>query len=383
MSYHRDKVAVAGVGYSRIARQTGMSVTGLAIEACINALKDAGLKPIDVNGLGGASPPNAMDVAEGVGIPSLTWYCNFSYGPAAITGVVEAVAAVASGMCDVAIAYRSIVKPRPQPFPPEARAVLASYSTMWPEAAFRAPYGSNNILAWAPLWMRRFMHETGVTERQLGNISVTLRRHASMNPRAVMRTPITIEDYLASRYISEPMRLLDCDLPVDGAGAIVLVPAGRARDFPHPPVYVSAANFGVGPRPNWEQWDDMRHQSSWYVADRLWRMSGLSPKDVDVAGLYDGFTYLTALWIADLGFCKLDELGGFLEGDNLSYKGKFPLNTSGGQLSEGRIHGIGLINEVILQLQGRCGERQVKDARVGVASNGGGPLAGAAVFRRG
>ncbi len=382
MNSHRDKVAVVCVGYSRISRQTVMSVTGLSIEAGINALKDAGLKPSDVNGVGGASPPNAMDVAEGVGIPSLTWYSNFSYGPAAICGIVEGVAAVASGVCDVALAYRSIVKPRPQPFPPEARAVLASSSAMWPEAPFRAPYGSNNILAWASMCMRRFMHETGVTDRQLGNISVTLRKHASKNPRAVMRNLITIEDYLASRYVSEPLRLLDCDLPVDGAGAVVLVPAERARDFPHPPVYVSATNFGVGPRPTWEQWHDMRHQASWYVADRLWKMSGLSPKDVDVAGLYDGFTYLTALWIGDLGFCKLEELGGFVEGGNLTYGGRLPLNTSGGQLSEGRIHGIGLINEVVLQLMGRCGERQVKDAEVGVASNGGGPLAGAAVFRR-
>lgn len=373
---------MVGVGYSRISRSTNMSVTGLAIEACMNAIKDAGLMPRDINGLGGASPPNAMDVAEGCGIPSLTWYSNFSYGPAAICGIVEGVAAVASGVCDTAIAYRSIVRPRAQAFPPEARAVMASSSAMWPEAAFRAPYGANNILAWAALWMRRFMHETRVKEEQLGNISVTLRRHASMNERAVMRNPITLEDYLSSRYVSEPLRLLDCDLPVDGAGAVVLVPAERARDFPHPIVLVSAANFGVGPRPNWEQWHDMRHQASWYVADRLWKMSGLSPSDVDVAGLYDGFTYLTALWISDLGFCKLDELGDFLCGDNIGLKGTLPLNTSGGQLSEGRIHGIGLINEVILQLRGYCGARQVKDARVGVASNGGGPLAGAAVFRR-
>src|SRR2546430_1884324 len=108
---HRDKVAVVGVGYSRIARQSGMSVTGLAIEACYNAIKDAGLKPSDVDGLGGASPPNAMDVSEGCGIPSLTWYNNFSYGPAAICGIVEGVAAVAAGICDCAVAYRSIVKP--------------------------------------------------------------------------------------------------------------------------------------------------------------------------------------------------------------------------------------------------------------------------------
>ncbi|MCH8192376.1 MAG: thiolase family protein, partial [Chloroflexi bacterium] len=364
-------------------RSSGMTVTGLAIESCINALRDAGLKAEDVNGLGGASPPNAMDVAEGVGIPQMSWYCNFAYGPAAVTGLIEGVSAVASGMCDTALVYRSIVRPRPSKLPPVVQAAMASSAAMWPEAPFRAPYGANNILSWASMWMRRFMHETGVTPEQLGNISVTLRKHASMNERAVMRDLITIDDYLASRFIAEPLRLLDCDFPVDGAGAVVLVPAERARDFPHPPVLVAAANFGVGPRPNWEQWDDMRNQASKYAAERLWAMSGLSPGDVDVAGLYDGFTYLTALWIADLGLCKLDELGDFIGGDSIGLGGKLPLNTSGGQLSEGRIHGIGLINEVVLQLRGQCGQRQVQGAEVGVASNGGGPLAGAVVFRRG
>ena len=383
MISHRDKVAVVGVGFSRVARSSGMSVTGLAIESCINALRDAGLKAEDVNGLGGASPPNAMDVAEGVGIPQMSWYCNFSYGPAAVTGLIEGVSAIASGMCDTALVYRSIVRPRPSKLPPVVQAAMASSAAMWPEAPFRAPYGANNILSWASMWMRRFMHETGVTQEQLGNISVTLRKHASMNERAVMRDLITIDDYLASRFIAEPLRLLDCDFPVDGAGAVVLVPAERARDFPHPPVLVAAANFGVGPRPNWEQWDDMRNQASKYAAERLWAMSGLSPGDVDVAGLYDGFTYLTALWIADLGLCKLDELGDFIGGDSIGLGGKLPLNTSGGQLSEGRIHGIGLINEVVLQLRGQCGQRQVQGAEVGVASNGGGPLAGAVVFRRG
>src|SRR2546430_3664094 len=177
------------------------------------------------------------------------------------------------------------------------------------------------------MWGRRHMHEFGTTEEQLGTISVTFRDHATRNPNAAIREPITLEDYSASRMITTPFRLLDCDYPVDGGGAVVVTSLDRARDLPHPPVGVIDAVFATGPRPDWDQWDDLTHMASRYAAARLWERTGMSAQDVDVAGVYDGFSWLALCWLEDLGFCAKGEGGPFIAGGNIALGSTIPTNT--------------------------------------------------------
>ena len=244
-----------------------------------------------------------------------------------------------------------------------------------------APYAGHSILTWLSMWMRRYIYEYDVPRETFGTIAVTCRKHASMNERAVAREPITMEDYLSARWIAEPFSLYDCDFPVDGVAAVVLTTGDRAKDLPHKPVRIVCGAHGLGPTPSWEQWDDMTTFAGTYVAQRLWpRAEGLTVRDVDVVELYDGFTFLTVQWLEALGFCGRGEAKDFVRPGRLELGGELPLNTNGGQLSEGRVHGMGLVAEAALQLMGRCGPRQVPNAKVAVVSNGGGPSGAAMVL---
>ncbi|MBI2866845.1 MAG: thiolase family protein [Chloroflexi bacterium] len=390
----RDKVAVAGVGFSRLDRDAGLGLTALGVEAGVNAIRDAGLKAPDIDGLATMYPPQVFDLIEGVGLDGVTWFYNCEFGPGAMPTIIDAALAVAAGMCNAALVVRTIVRPRPHGLPPAeaqraqqiVRGITAKakgYGYTFAEEQFRLSYGASTIPALSAPWMRLYMEKNGVTPEQMAAVPITFRKHASLNERAVMRTPITVDDYLASRFICEPLRLLDCDLPIDGAGAAVLVPAERARDLPHPPVYISAATLGTGGKSLWEQWYDFGKHGGGAFGDRIWARAGLSPQDVDVAQLYDGFSFFVPLWLEALGLCKKDEGHEFIQDGRIAIGGELPVNTSGGQLSEGRLMGMGLFNEAVLQLRGQCGVRQVEDARVAVMSGGGLANGGVVVLRQG
>lgn len=382
-----EDICIVGVGHSEISRRSQRSLTALGIDACVAAIRDAGLRPKNIDGLGGSSPPNLANMVEGIGMPSLSW-CSQGAWPAsqAVRTVHEAAMAIKTGVCDYAVVYRGMAAPRgggsiamrvgdragptfmggPNP---------AGTSTQW-----TGPYGGHTILTWLSMWMRRYMYEYNVPRETFGTIAVNGRRHAVLNDRAVARDPITMEDYLTSRWIAEPFCLFDCDFPVDGVAAVVVTSADRAKDLPHRPVRVVGGAHGVGPKPNWEQWDDMTTTGAMYAGQRLWAVAeGFTPADVDVAALYDGFTFLTVQWLEALGFCKRGEAKDFVSLERFALDGELPLNTNGGQLSEGRVHGMGLVAEAVTQLMGRAGKRQVHDARVAVVSNGGGP-SGAAML---
>ncbi len=247
---------------------------------------------------------------------------------------------------------------------------------------FRAPFGDSLTSQWLAMWARRHMHEFGTTEEQLGHVAVTFRRHASMNPVAPLRDPITLDDYFAARVVTTPFRLLDCDYPVDGGGAVVITSPERARDLPRPPVKVVDGVFATGARPDWDQWEDLTYMASRYAAGRLWQRTGRSARDVDVAEVYDGFSWLALCWLEDLGFCAKGEGGPFVADGNVALGGAIPSNTHGGSLSGGRLHAISHVIECVLQLRGECGERQVADATRGIVTSGGGTMAGALLLER-
>src|SRR5438093_380508 len=205
---------------------------------------------------------------------------------------------------------------------------------------------------WLSLHAVRHMHEFGTRREHLGEIALTARAHAALNPAAVYREPLTMEDYLRARMVTWPFGLYDCDVPVDGSTAVVVSAADAARDLPHPAVRINAVGSAIRGRPVWDQWEDLTTMAARDAAAQLWARTDLTPADVDTIQLYDGFSWLTLAWIEALGFCQRGEGGPFVEGGRVRLGGALPLNTWGGQLSGGRLHGFGFLAEAIRQLRG-------------------------------
>jgi len=371
-------VAIVGIGFSELARSLDDTGGDLAVTACREALGDAGIAPSQVDGIatfvGAYENAPLSEVVPRLGIgPELRLESDvMALAPAAVTAVVDAVDAVRGGRCHTVLAYKANKWKRGKPpGPPTDQPRIGG------PQQFQLPYGNTMTAQTLAIWAMRHFHEYGTRHEQLGAIALTNRRHAGRNPRAVLREPLTLDQYLRSPWVSEPFRKLDCDFPIDGAGALVVTTLERARDARRKPIYVLGGNYREATWDEWDMWPDLTAMASKPVSDALWAHAPLRPSDVDVAGLYDGFSWLELCWLEDAGFCKKGEGGPFAASGALDLGGELPTNTHGGNLSEGRSHGMGHILEVVQQLRGVCGERQVADAHVGFAGNGGGPIAGA------
>ena len=371
-------VAIVGIGFSKLARSLDESGADLAVTACREALDDAGLTPAGVDGIatfvGAYENAPLSEVVPRLALgPELRLESDvMALAPAAVTAVVDAMNAVRRGQCHTVLAYKANKWKRGKPpGPPTDQPRIGG------PQQFQLPYGNTMTAQTLAIWAMRHFHEYGTGHEHLGAIAVTNRRHAGRNPRAVQREPITLDDYFRSPWVSEPFRKLDCDFPIDGAGALVVTTLERAKDMRRNPIYVLAGNYREATWDEWDMWPDLTAMASKPVSDAVWAETPLTPADVDVAGLYDGFSFLELCWLEDAGFCKKGEGGPFAASGALDLGGALPTNTHGGNLSEGRSHGMGHILEVVQQLRGGCGDRQVADARVGFAGNGGGPIAGA------
>ncbi|ROO85904.1 acetyl-CoA acetyltransferase [Actinocorallia herbida] len=388
--FFERRAVISGVGQSAIGRRLDRSGFQLTLDAILAAVEDAGLTVADVDGLamfpggGAANLPgyangNLYEVQDALGITT-TWRQGINegmalpfYGPAM---------AVATGQARHVVVWRTVK---------EGSAAR--------NAGGRPAYGSTKPVAEGPLaWLlpvgmlspvcqvapyaARYMHEYKATREQLAWIPVTQRAHAALNPDAVYRGPLSVEDYLGSRMISTPMCLYDCDVPADGATAIVVSAAETVPDL-RSPVRIEAAAGVVEGRPSWEQWEDMGRVGHG-AARAMWARTDLSPGDVDVAQLYDGFTIEVVWWLEALGFCRVGEAAAFVEGGaRISLDGELPLNTWGGQLSGGRLHAaFGHTAEAVRQIRGEAGDRQVRGAEVAAIGNVGGFEAGAALLAR-
>jgi acetyl-CoA acetyltransferase len=246
------------------------------------------------------------------------------------------------------------------------------------------PYGASSAANWIALMAQRHFYEFGTTREQLAWIALNARRNAAGNPKAVYREPLSLEQYLAARVVSTPFVLYDCDVPVDGSTAFVVSRREQARDLRRPVIAVEAAGCALYGRPSWDQFDDLTTMALRDASKMLWARTDLRPGDVDVAELYDGFSFIALCWLEALGFCGKGEGGAFIEGGTrIARDGEIPLNTQGGQLSAGRLHGFGFLHEAIVQLRGEGGERQVPgQPEVAVAAAGGGPLGGCLLLTR-
>jgi len=384
------RAVISGVGQSAIGRQVSRSGFQLTIDAILAAVADAGLTVDDIDGLamfpggGAANLPgyangNLYEVQDALRI-STTWRQGIvegmalpCYGPAM---------AVAVGQARHVVVWRTVKEGSAS----RAAGGRPAYGSTKPAAegplAWLLPIGMLSPVCQVAPYAARYLHDHGVTREQLGWIPVTQRAHAARNPDAVYRSPLSIGDYLGSRMISSPICLYDCDVPVDGATAIVVSAAETASGL-RAPVHIEAMAGVVDGRPLWDQWADMGRVGHGAAA-AMWARTDLRPADVDVAQLYDGFTIEAVWWLEAMGFCGTGEAGAFVEGGKrITFGGELPLNTWGGQLSGGRLHaGFGHIAEAVRQLRGEAGDRQVRGAQVAAVSNAGVLEAGAALLTR-
>jgi acetyl-CoA acetyltransferase len=390
---------ISGIGQSAVGRRLYRTGLDLTIEASLQAIADAGLTVDDIDGIAtypgagmgmaGFSGPGSPEVQDALRL-KVSWHSGGLEGAAQIQAVINAVMAVGAGLARHVLVYRTVTESSEQGEGGRqgigiggggggGRVPKMGGSMQW-SIPFRAYSAAN----WLAINCQRHMHEFGTTPEQLAMIAINARRNAGLNPKAIYRDPMTLDDYFAARMITTPFRLFDCDAPVDGSTAVIVSAAEHAANVDHPVARVEAVGTALRGRPSWDQYDDMTTMAARDVGAHLWTRTDLTPSDVDVAELYDGFSFLTMTWLEALGFCGKGESGPFIEGGSrIALDGELPVNTHGGQLSAGRLHGFGFIHEACVQLWGEAGERQVPgDPEVGVACAGGGPMAGALLLTR-
>lgn len=382
------RAAVTGVGQSSVGRRLGQDPLALTADACLGAIEDAGLTRADIDGLStypGGSIPGAPGFS-GAGISEvqdmlrleLDWFCGGPELPGQLGAVINACAAVATGLARHVLCFRTVWESTAQGGGRRAGIGVSEGGTFRASGFMQwtLPYGAASAAVWIAMMARRHFHEFGTTREQMAQIALNARRNAALNPAAIYRDPMTLDDYLSARMISDPFCLYDCDVPVDGSTAIVVSAIDAARDCAKPPLRIDAVGSALRGRPSWDQFDDLTTMALRDAGAMLWERTDLKPADVEVAELYDGFSFITMAWLEALGFCGKGESGAFIEGgEAIGLRGALPLNTSGGQLSAGRLHGFGLLHEACIQLWGEGGDRQVPARpRIAVAAAGGGPL---------
>ncbi|NUS58332.1 MAG: 3-ketoacyl-CoA thiolase [Streptomycetaceae bacterium] len=372
-----DKVALTGIGMSQIGRRLMVPPLALTVEACTQAVADAGLTLDDIDGLatypgggayGGFSEGGVTALQSALGLRP-TWVSGGpeTFGPGG--SVIEAMLAVAGGLARHVLCFRTLWEATFAELVKQGKIRVPAQHTA---DGWMKPFGAVSAAHTLAQNAQRHFHRYGTTRETLGWIALNQRANAALNPTAVYRDPMTMDDYLSARTITTPFGLYDCDVPCDGAVAVVVSAVDAARDLPNPPVLVEAVGTQSIERLEWDQCTLTHEPQVLGQAAHLWTRTTLTPADVDVAELYDGFTINCLSWIEALGFCGIGEAKDFLDGGkNIARDGVLPLNTHGGQLSHGRTHGMGLLHEAVSQLRGDAGARQVAGAKVAVVSSGG------------
>jgi acetyl-CoA acetyltransferase len=359
-SFLRDRTAIAGIGATGFSKESGRSELRLAIEAIAAALDDAGLRPEDVDGMATFTMDNnpEIEINRSLGGGDLKFFSRTHYGGgAACAPLLHAAMAVATGVCEVVVCYRAMNERSQQRFgigvqdrPPLPRPEEVHFG-------WHSPYGLLTPASWVAMNAQRYMHEYGATTEDFGRVSVVDRKHAANNPNAwFYQQPITLEEHQASRWIVEPLRLLDCCQESDGAVAVVVTSLERARDLKQPPVRIAAAAQGAT--------TDQQMMTRYYgddvtglpemrfVADQLYAMAGIGPDDVQTAVLYDHFTPFVLTQLEEFGFCARGEAKDFVREGQIELGGRLPINTHGGQLGEAYIHGMNGVAEGVRQVRG-------------------------------
>lgn len=384
--------AITGIGKSQVGRRLGRSGLSLTIDAALTAIDDAGLTPRDIDGIAawpgydrnipGMSPVAIWEVKEALGL-ELTWYAGIAEGPAQLSSVIEGAMAVATGRARHVLCFRTLTESSSQTADRRASSVAEAGERVTDRYKWQVPFKAYSAANWTAMYAQARFHEFGMTREQLAAVALNARANAADNPDAVYREPMTMDDYLAARMISTPLCLYDCDVPIDGAAAVIVSAHDAARDGRRLPLRIEAAGCALTGRDSWDQRADLTSMAAMDAGPAMWVRTDLTPADVDLAQIYDGFSIYVPMWLEALGFCGRGEGGAFVEGgERIARQGPLPVNTDGGQLSAGRLHGFGLLHEACAQLWGRAGARQLDDPHVAVVGVGGGPLASCLLLTR-
>jgi acetyl-CoA acetyltransferase/uncharacterized OB-fold protein len=374
------RVALTGIGMSEVGRRLMRAPLALAVEACLAAVADAGLELSDIDGLStypgsgiasGHSEGGVTALEEALRIRP-TWHNGGPETSGQTGSVVTAMLAVAAGLCRHVLCFRTVWEATHTELIRRGR-IHESRARIGGDMQWRMPFGAMSAANWIGMNASQYFHRFGGGRETLGWIALNARANAGRNPAAIYRDPLTMDDYLSARMITTPFGLYDCDVPCDGSVAVIVSAVDAARDLRRAPVLVEAVGTQITERVSWDQGTVTHEPQVFGPAAHLWSRTDLRPADVDVAELYDGFTFNCLSWLEGLGFCGVGEAPEFLDGGaRIALDGVIPLNTHGGQLSAGRTHGYGFLHEAVVQLRGDGGERQVSDAEVAVVSAGGG-----------
>jgi len=372
--------AIAGIGATEFSKDSGRSELRLAAEAAAAALADAGLGPADVDGLVTFTMDHNAEiaVARELGVGELRFFSQVGYGGgAACATVQQAAMAIATGAAEVVLCYRALNERSGHRFGQVSRAAVAAATSAGVDNSWHYPMGLGTPAATVAMIARRYMHDYGATSEDFGRVAVADRRHAAANPRAwFYRRPVTLAEHQASRWIAEPLRLLDCCQESDGAVALVVTSLERARGLPRRPAVIRAAAQGSGPgqfvMTSYYR-DELGLPEMGVVARQLWRQSGIGPQDVRAAILYDHFTPYVLLQLEELGFCPRGEARHFIADGGIELGGRLPVNPHGGQLGEAYIHGMNGIAEGVRQVRGTSVNQVSGDGPVLVTAGTGVP----------
>ena len=386
------RTTISGVGQSDIGRRLFRDPLDLTLDACMAAIEDAGLTTRDIDGI--ATYPGPMDTPSGFSGAGLVevqdalrlevgWYTGGLELPGQLGSVIDACMAVAAGLATHVLCFRSVYEGSAQGKQGRSAVMPGGGGD---GGGFRAgsymqwtlPFSAPSATTWIAMFAQRHFHEFGTTREQLAQIALNARKNAQVNPKAIYRDPMRMDDYFDARMISSPLCLFDCDVPCDGGTAVIVSSADAAADLRKTPIQVEAVGTALYGRPSWDQFDDLTTMACRDAAAQMWTRTDIKPSDVQLAEMYDGFSFITMSWLEAMRFCGRGESGPFVEGgQRIARDGELALNTHGGQLSAGRLHGYGFLHEACVQLWGEAGERQVPgQPEIGVAAAGGGPLAG-------
>jgi acetyl-CoA acetyltransferase len=375
----KDECAIVGIGQTEFSENSGRSELQLTVECVKAAIEDAGLALSDIDGMVTFTTDGSDEIAvmRGLGSEELKFFSRMPHGAgSAISLVHQAVMAVTTGMCQAVVGYRALNGSSGMHFNPGAAGgPLSTDQIHW---SWYMPYGLISPASWMAMFTKRYMHEYGATHECLAEIAVTTRKHAADNPDAFFHDqPISLEDYYASDWIADPLRLYDCFSDTDGGAAFVVTSTERARDLAHPPALIRGVAQGSA--------RDQEVMTSFYrkeishlpecdlVADQCYGQSGLGPDDIDAAVIFDAFTSLVLFQLESFRFCKRGEAHEFVRGGTLGLDGRLPTNTNGGQLGEAYVEGVNGVNEGVRLVRGASANQPKKSDHVLVTSGGGGP----------
>lgn len=379
------RAVLSGIGRSTMGRRLMMNPLGLTVDACQSAVADAGLSMDDIDGLSTYPGTVGPGLGEG-GVSAVeealrlhpTWINGGGELPGPGGAIMAAALAVAAGLCRHVLCFRTVWESTYA-----ALGLGSGGSRVSGMMEYRAPFGAMSAANWIAINANQYLHRYSATKEMLGHIAINGRTNAARNPAAIYRAPMTMDDYMSARPITSPFGLYDCDVPCDASIAVIVSDAGVAHDLPRRAIRIESIGSQILERVSWDQGTVTHEPQVIGQSAHLWSRSALRPEDVDLALLYDGFTFNAISWLEGLGFCGFGEAQDWLDsGRRIAIDGDLPVNPHGGQLSEGRTHGFGFFYEAVTQLRHDAGERQVAGARTAVVTSGGGTPSGVFLLQR-